>query len=210
MKITVIGASAGTGVQVANRLGRDGHQVVALSRRGPQSPPEPGVTPQRGDATERDDVCRAVAGADAVVMTLGARASDRSEPRARATRVMVETMQASGVRRLVVQSSLGVGDSHDLLPWFTKRLVVPLFLRRAFADHLAQERIVRASPLNWTILRPGYLGNGAPSPYVAGFTAADRRVTAKLSRADVADFVSKSLMDPTTYGQAIALGGVRH
>jgi putative NADH-flavin reductase len=146
MNITVIGASAGTGAQVVSRLADDNHHVVAFSRRGGSD--HANVVHRRGDATEPTDVRKAVAGADAVIVTLGAPARDQSHLRERATSVIIDAMKTEGVTRLLVQSSLGVGDSRDLLPWVTKYVVVPLFLRRAFADHQAQEQLVRTSGMD--------------------------------------------------------------
>lgn len=206
MKLTVIGASKGTGARVAERAAADGHDVTGFSRSGTALP---GVTAHAGDALDSEAVRRAIRGADAVVVTLGAPARDTSGLRARATAVVVEAMRAEGVRRLLVQSSLGVGESAPLLPWFTKRVVVPLYLKGAFADHLKQEQEVRASGLDWTIVRPGYLTNDPLGNYVAGFTSADPNITGKLSRADVADFFVRNVDLPDSWGKAVALSRVR-
>jgi kynurenine 3-monooxygenase len=206
MKLTVIGASKGTGARVAERAAADGHDVTALSRSGTALPT---VTTQAGDALDREAVRRAIRGADAVVVTLGAPARDTTGLRARATAVLVEAMGVEGVRRLLIQSSLGVGDSAPLLPWFTKRVVVPLYLKRAFADHLEQEREARSSGLDWTIVRPGYLTNDPLGNYISGFTSADPTITSKVSRADVADFFVRSLDRPDLWGKAVALSRVR-
>jgi putative NADH-flavin reductase len=105
-------------------------------------------------------------------------------------------MRKTGVQRLICQSSLGVGDSRANLPFFTKYIIVSLFLRHAFADHEHQEAIVKQSPLDWTIVRPPYLTDGPRTgAYRHGFSSTDKRIKGKISRADVADFILKELAD---------------
>ena len=70
MKITVIGGNSGTGAQVVQLAARQGHEVTCLSRSGFAGAPE-GVQDVRGDALDADVVRAAVAGADAVVVTVG-------------------------------------------------------------------------------------------------------------------------------------------
>jgi len=209
MEITVIGASKGTGSYVVTRAARDKHAVRGLSRSGSLSSVS-GVKPIRGDALDQAVVRRAVAKADAVVVTIGAPARDTSGLRARATATIIDAMRRENVRRLIVQSSMGVDDSAPQLNWITKHIVVPLFLKGAFADHLEQEHLVRASGLDWTIVRPGYLkdkpGTGR---YEVGFTDMDKNLTGSVTRADLADFIVRSLDDESTYRRAITISAVR-
>jgi len=66
----------------------------------------------------------------------------------------VEAMREAGVRRLVCQSTLGVGSSGQHLTFWWRYVMFGALLRRAFADHVAQEAVVEASGLDWTIVRP--------------------------------------------------------
>jgi putative NADH-flavin reductase len=105
-------------------------------------------------------------------------------------------MESTGVRRLICLSSLGVGDSRSNLPFFTKYVIVSIFLRHAFADHERQEAIVRQSSLDWTIVRPPHLTDGSRTgSYRHGFAASDRQIAGQISRADVADFMLKQLTE---------------
>lgn len=73
-----------------------------------------------------------------------------------------------------------------------------LLLRKAFADHVLQEEYVKQSRLDWTIVRPGAFTDGAlTGEYRHGFSATDKGITLKISRADVADFMLKQLVDET-------------
>jgi nucleoside-diphosphate-sugar epimerase len=123
-------------------------------------------------------------------------AGSKGTVRAAGTRNIIQAMQNRGVRRLVCLSTLGVGDSWDNLNWFWKRLMFGLLLRRAFADHVAQERYVTESGLDWIIVRPGaYTDGDRTGAYRHGFSATATGPKLKISRADVADFMLKQLTD---------------
>lgn len=108
-------------------------------------------------------------------------------------------MEKTGIRRLVCQTSLGYGDSVQVLdrtPFYFRHIIVPFFLRRAFADHELQEDLVKRSSLDWIIVRPGNLTDGERTGrYRHGFSASDKTITVNISRADVADFMLSQLSD---------------
>lgn len=181
-----------------------GHQVTCLSRSGGTDLPA-GVRDVAGDALDPDVARRAVEGADAVVITVGGSAgSDRH--RAAVTRRIIAAMRDAGVRRLVVHSSLGVGDSMNLMPG-PARVFARAVLGRALADHGDQEAAVEESGLDWTVVRPGGLSDDpATGAYVAQETAEGRPMKARIPRADVAAYIVGVLDDPDTFGRALAMG----
>lgn len=211
MNITIVGASRGTGSAAVIAAISAGHQVVALSRSGsvPAQSPSDRVTAMAGDARDPAVVRRAVAGSDAVLVTLGMPARDRSGLRAEGTGAVIAAMRAEGVRRLVVQSSLGVRDSAPQLPWFMARVIVPFVLRHAFVDHTAQEEAVEASGLDWTLIRPGHLKRRRSTSVDVGVEQLTKRHTVAVSREQLADVLVASLADSATVGRALAVSGVR-
>jgi len=77
-----------------------------------------------------------------------------------------------------------------------KYLIVPFMLRRAFADHEIQENYIKESQLDWIIARPVALTDGEHTgTYQSDYTADNKTVTFKISRADTADFMLKQLTD---------------
>lgn len=203
--ITVIGASKGTGALVAAHARHAGLSVRTVSR-SPGSGPGHVAT----DASDVPAVRRAIRGSGAVVVTVGADRRDKTPIRTRVTHSTIEAMHAEGITRLIVQSSFGVGESADLLPFVTKRIVVPLFLRNVFADHETQEALVRASDLDWTIMRPGYLSDAPPTGGPVEIPrGAEGDMSPNVSRADVARRIVDVLDDPSTYGRALTLGTPR-
>jgi len=112
------------------------------------------------------------------------------------TRNIVRAIERAGIKRFVVESSLGVGDSKWRLGIFHNLVAIPLFLRNVFADKEAQEQIIANSTLDWVIVRPAALTNGPQrNVYRAGSNVGNWFVPSKISRADVAAFMLKQLTD---------------
>ncbi|MBD7995274.1 NAD(P)H-binding protein [Arthrobacter sp. Sa2CUA1] len=201
MKITIIGGSKGTGAQLA-RLARDaGHEVTALSRSG--SAPD-GVRAVAGNAADPAAAAAAVAGADAVVVTVGG-AKGVAQHRAAVTRTVIDAMQETGVRRLVVQSSLGAGDSASQLPG-PLRLIMRTVLAKPLADHNEQERAVQGSGLDWTLVRPTGLTNREPAGTWRALETSDAgKLGGSISRGDLAACIFGLLSDDASVGKALGL-----
>lgn len=195
MNVLIFGATGGTGQQLVVQALAQGHVVTAFVRNPAKlKATSPGLQVIQGDVLHYATVEKAMADQDAVLCALGAPAADRTTMRADGTKNIIQAMAACGVKRLVCQTSLGFGDSQALLPFHFKYFVVPFILRHAFADHELQERYIKESKLDWIIVRPGNMTNGAQTGrYRHGFAGDDRSIKLKVSRADVAEFMLKQL-----------------
>ena len=199
MKLLIFGSTGGTGRELVKQALDQGHSVTAYARHAAkiEDIQHSHLRIVYGDVLEPAAVESAVAGQEAVLIAIGAGAK-RTTLREEGTRNIVEAMQGNGVKRLICQSSLGVGDSRANLPFFTKYIIVAVFLRHAFADHERQEAVIRQSSLDWTIVRPPHLKDGPRTEaYRHGFPSTDTRIKGWISRADVADFMLKQLVDDT-------------
>jgi len=197
MKLVIFGSTGGTGRELLRQGLEQGHVVTAFARTPAKIADikHANLRMVEGDVLDIAAVKDAVAGREAVVSTIGMGAK-RSTLREIGTKNIITCMESVGVRRLISQSSLGVGDSRANLGFFTKYIIVSLFLRHAFADHAQQEAVIRKSQLDWTIVRPPYLTDGPRTgAYRHGFPPTDTRIQGKISRADVADFMLKQLAD---------------
>jgi putative NADH-flavin reductase len=193
MKVALFGATGGTGRQVLAQALEQGHQVTALVR-DPAKLGERGsdVNVVQGDVLDQERVDACIGGADAVICVLGSH-KNRDPIEARGTVPILDAMQRLGVRRLIAVTSLGVGDSTDQLP-APFRLFMKLTIGGIMQAKEEQERLIRASGLDWTIVRPGGLTDGAKTGnYQSGTDKAIR--AGRISRADVADFVLRQLDD---------------
>ena len=149
-----------------------------------------------------------------MVVTLGIRenalrvrllgsAGTAMEVRSRGTQHVVAAMQRHGVRRLVVQSSYGVGSTRDRLPWLY-RMVFALLLKPQIADTERQESIVRGSGLDWVLAQPVNLTDeNTHEPAMA--SARGDFLSMKISRTQVADFLADAALSVQHSGHAVAL-----
>lgn len=207
MNLLIFGATGGTGRQLVEQALAQGHAVTAFARNPAKlGLAHPNLRVAQGDVLNLGAVEQAVLGQEAVLSALGAPAAQRSAVRSEGTRNIVRAMTAAGVRRFVCLTTLGMGDSRAALPFSYKYLIVPLFLRRAFADSEIQEEGIRQSQLDWTIARPGTLTNGPRTGvYRHGFAATATGLKITISRADVADFMLKQLRDTAYLRKAASL-----
>lgn len=206
MKLTVIGGSGGTGALLASQALAAGHEVTVVSRSGRGPEGCRAVACDAGDPAARDELAEAVAGSDAVAVTVGG-AKGVENQRARVTSAVVAAMRRAGVRRLLVQSSLGAGDSAKQLP-AALRGVVRLALAKPLADHNLQESAVERSGLDWTIVRPsGLTDKPATGSWQVLEISEPGTLGGSIPRADVAALMLRALETDATIGQRLGVSG---
>ncbi|MEU5759310.1 SDR family oxidoreductase [Nocardia sp. NPDC047648] len=198
MKIAVFGATGTVGRLVVEQALREGHEVTAFTRSAASvTQRHDRLRVVEGDVLDTDSVQRAVQGQDAVLISLGN--GRKGVVRAGGTAAIIDAMNRTGVKRLICQTTLGVGDSRGNLNFLWKYVMFGLLLRPAYADHVRQEEYVLASDLDWTIVRPSAFTDGpATGSYRRGFPAGEGGLSLKIARADIADFMIEQLTD-TTY-----------
>lgn len=159
-RILVFGAEGTTGREVVRQAAALGHEVRASEKafRSVEALP-PGVEAVPADVLH-DDLGAVVRGMDAVVSCLGV----PNDPRTllnppplytEGTRAIVEAMEAEGVRRLVVISASFV-VAPDRGPLLFRTAVVAA-LEKVLDQMREMEAMLRASSLDWTAARPGWL-----------------------------------------------------
>ena len=200
MEIAVFGSTGSVGCHIVSQALEAGHVVRAFARNpSALELDHPNLKPAQGDVYDMDAVMRAVTGVDAVLVTLGNKKLT-GRLRSEGTANIIKAMEASGVRRLICQSTLGVGDSRANLNFYWKRIMFGMILRVVFQDHVIQERFVETSSLDWTIVRPAAFTDGPMTDnYKHGFSAKERKLTLKISRADVAQFMLQQLSSDRYY-----------
>ncbi len=211
MKILVIGASKGTGAEAVKAAVERGHQVTAFAR-SPQNLAfkHPLLSLKQGDFHQAESVDAAVLGHDAVIVTASAVSMKgfKENPHyfSQGTAYVIEAMKKHGVKRLVVLSALGTGDSRQVAGFFVNTLLVGWLLKAPYEDHERQEAQVMGSSLDWVIARPGRLTDGpALKNYVTETQI--KPVPKAISRADVADFLVRAAGEDTWLGKAVLIGG---
>jgi putative NADH-flavin reductase len=203
-RLLVLGATGGTGRLIVQEALARGHEVTALVRSPDRATGLQGARLVVGDARDEAALREAVAGQDAVVSSLGTPVSPFREVTllSTATRALVSAMSAAHVARLVCITGIGAGDSAGHGGPLYDRLILPLVLRNVYADKNRQEAIVRASPLDWVLVRPAMLTDAPARGAVRALTDLTGFHGGTIARADVARFVLAQVHADTWRHQA--------
>jgi putative NADH-flavin reductase len=210
MHVAIFGASRGVGRAAVDAAVLAGHTVTAFSRTA-WSATSDAVTVIAGDVLDRAAVSSALAGANAVLVSLGVtpgqRATTPEDICSRGTRTIIDAMKSSSIARLLIVTSYGVGETCSRTP-FLFSIFAKTILRGIMADKEVQEREVRASGLQWTIVQPlGLTDEPATGhPYVA---ADGSRATNRVSRADVGAVCIDALAGAKFIGACVAVSGAK-
>ena len=197
MNLLIVGATGGTGRQLVSQALERGHRVTALVRKEPSGEAPPGLTTLLGNVLDPSSLDRAARGQDAVLSALGHKQWFRpTRILSEGTRNLVEAMRRHGVRRFVCETALGISDAWWQMGLYYSLFVRPIILPLYFWDKTRQEAIIRASDLDWTIVRPGALTNGPKrGRYRHGPQVGHWLWTVRISRADVAAFMLDQVTD---------------
>jgi putative NADH-flavin reductase len=191
VKITALGATGRTGRLVVAEALRRGHAVTALVRDGPTTGPAlpAEVVVRRGEVRDDDGLRAAVAGADAVVSSLGPRSGDPTLQRDVAAAV-VGVLREAGVHRFVGVSGAGIAVPGDVKS--ARDRLISVLIRRfggaAVADKAHEYEIWASSGLEWTLVRPPRLTDEPATGMVEHHPHRSPRATA-IGRADLAAFL---------------------
>ena len=198
MRVLIIGASKGIGLETARQALEAGHHVRALARSAEGiALKNPNLEKVRGDALKSEDVEAALKGIEVVIQTLGVGFGDLFQPVrlfSDATRVLIAAMKAQDVRRLIVVTGFGAGDSRDSISPL-QRLPFQFVFGRAYDDKSLQERLIKQSGLDWTIARPGVLTGGPRTGAYKVLTEPSQWRNGVISRSNVAEFLVRQIED---------------
>lgn len=208
MRLIVFGATGRIGLEIVQRALAADHQVTAVVRDAARLPvPDERLEVVEADPFDPAAIAPAVKGQDAVLSALGPRPGGPSTVCSQGAAAITEAMGRTGVRRLLVVSASGpyVDRGDDPLTRFVVKPLLGRMLREGFTDLRAAEKIVRASDLDWTILRPSRLTDG-PAPRRIR-RSRDRNLPFGLftPRAAVAAEMVRVVDDPTAVRHSIAL-----
>ena len=208
MRVLIIGASKGIGLETARQALEAGHEVRAFARSAAGIRiSSPKLEKVRGDALKKVDVEAALKGVDVVIQTLGVGFTDLFRPVhlfSGATRILIAAMRAQSVKRLICVTGFGAGDSRASIS-LLQRAPFQIVFARAYDDKSLQERLIKDSGLEWTIARPGVLTSGPRTGRYKILTEASQWRNGMISRSDVAEFLVRQIDDQTYIHQAPVL-----
>ena len=216
MKIIVFGSTGGTGRAVISRLLQQGHMVTAFARDASKLAAAPGLTIVHGDVMQLSDVQRAMAGHQAIVVSLGnsqnpfallvgARRTTPPNVCEIGTKNIIAAVDPAAPVRLIAVTAFGIGDTRDKLP-FAFKMFYRLVLREHMVDKENQEAGLKASYLDYVLVQPVALTDKPPAGAWLASASGDIRKR-EVSRSDVVAFIAEEIVAPTYSRQTIAFSG---
>jgi len=207
-KITVFGATGGTGKQLVEQALEAGYEVVAYARNPSKlNINHEHLTIIQGELSDAALIETAIKGTDAVLSALGPRGGSKNKPLTQGMQNIITAMKNQGVRRLIVTSTLSAKDSRDKPDFKTKALVslVKTTMHATYEDIVNAAETVRTSEVEWTIVRLAALNNKSKSGKVKVGYVGTGEVGMSISRADIADFMLRQIEDTKYLRQAPAI-----
>lgn len=207
MRIAVIGASAGVGLEAVKQLIEAGDSVVTLSRRTDTIPDSPLVTKVQGSALSISDLLKTLVSVDAVLIALGTGMSIKATGLYPiASKALLKALENSSNKpRVIALTGFGAGDSWNYNSLFMK-LVFKLLLKDVYAEKTQMENIISGCYSNSIFVRPGRLTNGVLTQKYRVITALNKATKiSSISRKDVAHFMILQAKHPAYIGKYPAL-----
>ncbi|HEY7210974.1 MAG TPA: SDR family oxidoreductase [Bryobacteraceae bacterium] len=164
MKIVVLGATGGTGLEIVRQAIDRGHSVTAFVRSPDRlASLRDQIQIRQGNLLNRSELEQVIRGHDAVLSAFGPRI-----PIAKAEKHLLQefaaalapAMSSAGVKRVLLESVAFLFKDAVIPPvYFLGKLLFPAVI----ADATAMEEIFRHSDLEWTLIRPPELTNSRPT-----------------------------------------------
>jgi len=207
MKITIIGASGGIGLEAVKIGLNRKHKITTLSRSEIKLEENNSLKMIIGDATHKADILHSIQNTEAIIVTLGTAKNMKATTLfSDFAKLMVEIHRENKINvPFIFVTGFGAGESKNYVPWLVK-MFLKYMLKDVYADKTTMEEIITESDLNWTAVRPGRL--------------LDRELTEKyrvenklfkgikiggINRADVADFLIKQAENQTELKKYIGI-----
>lgn len=206
MNILLLGASGATGRQVISQGLEDGHHITAFVRNPKRLPiKHTHLTIFSGNILSEKDVQKAMKGQDVVISTLGNKTShalwEADTTISDGVKNILAVMKKEKVKRLLFVASFGV-DKKIFLPekWFIK-----IVLKNIFADIPMEEKRIKESGLEWTLVHPARLTSTHKRGKYKAKEDLPIGIFSHISRADVADFLLKNILNTSIIEKIITL-----
>jgi len=197
----VFGGTGGTGLEIVKLLVENGNEVTAFVRptsdrsRFETLP----VSFVVGDALDAASVSRAISSKPfaAVISSLGSPFLSDHRVDSDGNINVIEGSKLAGIERILMVSSIGAGDSRDAIPGVLRTILGGGLDAKTIAeDHM------KTSGLDWTIIRPGNLGDGPATGTARLINDPSAFKAGTVPRAEVARLLVSAIKDPATAEKA--------
>ena len=192
MNVTLFGATGKTGNYLINEgLKRDINMTVFARTQSVFQ--NPNVNVIRGELTDTERLKEAIRGSDAVLSALGPTSPQHPKdlPITRAIEAIISAMREVHVERLISISTgtaVDPKDGFDLKIWLPA-LLIRLAMPSSYRDIIGLAKTIRASDLEWTMVRVGFLKSQPGSHRLNVGLYGRTKHSLSISREDVAKFM---------------------
>lgn len=210
MNITIIGASAGVGLETVKRALDRNHNVTALSRSEIRLPSNSNLITIKGSATNKNDLKKSIENAEAIIVALGTGKSMKATTLySDFAKLLVEAQTETNAQiPFIFLTGFGAGESGQYNGFFMK-LFFKFLLKDVYADKTLMEEIITASNMKWEIVRPGLLKDKPLTEKYRTETKLFNGINiGGINRADVADFMVKQAENPTELKKYVSLSNI--
>ena len=197
--VLIFGATRGTGFETAKVLAESGDRVTAVVRASSDTAELDalGVQTVVADIFDRASIDGVFSGGAyrAVVLSLSGKKDDPGpRPDREGVKVIVDSAKANGVRRVLMVTAIGCGDSKVAVAPKVIEVLGPVLAIKTEA-----EEYLVAADIDYTILRPGGMTSDPASGTAVRTT--DRMTMGVINRADLGRIVADSIDDPGASGE---------
>ena len=207
MNITIVGASAGVGLETVKRALDRKHNVTTLSRSEINLPSNPNLTTLKGSATNKADLKKSIEKADKVIVALGTGKSMKPTTLySDFAKLLVEIQTETNTQvPFIILTGFGAGESGAYNSFFIK-LFFNFLLKNVYTDKTKMEEIITQSEIRWEIVRPGLLKSNPLTERYRVETKLYKGINiGSINRTDVADFLVKQAEKPTELNKYVSL-----
>ena len=207
MNITIIGASAGLGLETVKRGLNRNHSITTLSRSEIEIEEKKSLNMILGDATNKVDLLKSIQNAEALIITLGTAKNMKATTLfSDFAKLIAEINRENKIDIPVIfVTGFGAGESKNYVSWIVK-LFLKFFLKDVYADKTKMEEIITNTDMNWTVVRPGRL---LDKEFTGKYRIENKLFKGinigEINRSDVADFLIKQAEKQTELKKYIAL-----
>ena len=206
MSIAVFGASGSMGRRFIAAATDAGIALRLHYRSAPEDDAPLLSTVVVGALTDPTAVREVLRGASATVVLFGPRANNSDPFCAKATRAVIEGMRSQEQMRLLCMTCASLGPPAGNLSIAMRAVAMAMKRFRneeQLDDREAQERTVRNSKLDWTIVKPTRFTDGGGREHVRAATDLDVGLRSRVSRNSVATFLLSEINAPRFSGQTV-------
>ena len=203
MKIAIIGASRGIGKALLETVLAEDHDVTVLARYPEKiEKTHPRLRIVAGDVLNSGDVENLAKDQDVICSCIGSPITFKPvELFSKAAKNITAAVQKNPGQRYITVTGIGAGDTEGHGGFLYDKIFKPLLLKTIYEDKNREEAIVKASGIDWLIVRPAGLTNGKHTGKYRVINDLTGVTARRISRLDVADFILSQIKEPTQFGK---------